>query len=118
MADYGVFIGFGFPARGREEGAVKAFGELIQFLTGQAQQRNVESFEPCFLQAHGGDLGGFVLMRGERAKLDQMVASEAFQKIVIRAQTSVENLGVVNATLGQELQKSMSTFLPDTADLR
>lgn len=118
MADHGIFVGFSFPVRGREEASVKVFGELLQLLTAQAQQRNIESFDPCFLQAHGGDLGGFVVVKGERAKLDQLVASDEFQRLMIRAQTIVENFGVVNALFGQEVQKSMATFLPDTADLR
>ena len=50
MADFGVFIGFGFPVRGREEGATKVFGELLAYLGAQAGQGNVESFEPVFLQ--------------------------------------------------------------------
>ena len=71
-----------------------------------------------FLQPHGGDLGGFVLVRGERNNLDAMIASSEFQRITTRAQVSVENLGVVNCFLGQELERQMGTFLPDTADLR
>jgi hypothetical protein len=118
MADHGVFIGFGFPARGREEGAVKVFQELLVFLGGQAQQGNVESFEPVFVAPHGGELGGFVLVKGERASLDTMVATEEFNRIVTRAQVAVDHIGVVNCLLGEQLQSQMSTFLSDTADLR
>jgi hypothetical protein len=118
MADYGVFIGFGFPARGREEGAVKVFQETLEFLGSQAQQGNVESFEPVFLQPHGGDLGGFVLVKGEREKLDAIVASEEFNRIMTRAQVVVDHVGVVNALLGEQLQGQMGTFLTDTADVR
>jgi hypothetical protein len=118
MADYGLFIGFGFPVHGREEGALKVFGELLGILAAQQQQGNVESFEPVFLQPHGGDLNGFVLVRGDQAKLSAVVATEEFQRNMIRAQTIVEHVGVVNAALGGELQRQMSTFLSDTADLR
>lgn len=118
MADFGVFIGFGFPARGREEGAVKVFQELMQFLAGQAQQGNIEGFEPVFLQPHGGDLGGCVLVRGERSKLDAMVASQEFQRLSVRGESIVEHFGVVNCVMGQELQRQVATFLQDTADLR
>ncbi len=118
MADSGVFIGFGFPARGREEGAVKVFQELIQFLGGQVRQGNVESLEPVLLQPHGGDLGGFVLARGDVAKLAAMVGSPDFQRLMTRAQTIVEHLGVVNCILGQELERQMGSFLQDTSDLR
>jgi hypothetical protein len=118
MADFGLFIGFGFPVRGREQGAVSVFQELLQLLGGQVQQGNVESFEPVFLQPHGGDLGGFVLVQGERAKLDAMVASTEFQRVITRAQMIVENMGVINCSLANELQRQMGTFLGDTADLR
>ena len=118
MADFGVFIGFGFPARGREDGATRVFQELLSFLGAQSQQGNVESFEPAFLQPHGGELGGFVLARGERSKLDAMVASQEFQRLSTRAQAIVEHFGVVNCFLGPEVARQVGTFLPDTADLR
>jgi hypothetical protein len=118
MADFGVFMGFGFPARGREEGAVKVFQELMQFLGGQVQQGNIESFEPVLLQPHGGDLGGYVLARGDRSKLGTMVASPEFQRLVTRGQAIVERFGVVNCIMGQELERQMGSFLQDTSDLR
>ena len=118
MADFGLFIGFGFPVRGREEGAVKVFQELLGLLGSQMQQGNVESFEPVFLQPHGGELSGFVLVRGQQAKLDALVASAAFQKSMTRGQAIVEHFGTVNCQMGAELQKQMGSFLSDTADLR
>jgi hypothetical protein len=118
MADFGVFIGYGFPARGREEGAVKVFQEMVGLLMAQQQQGNVASFEPVFLQPHGGDLGGFVLVRGERATLDALVASDDFQRLMNRAQTIVEHFGVVNCVFGEEGRRIIETFLPDTADVR
>lgn len=118
MADFGLFIGFSFPVRGREEGATKVFGEFVQYFTAQAHQGNIESFEPVFVQPHGGDLGGFFLVRGDRAKLDQMVASEEFGRLTIRAQTAVDGFGVVNCTMGQELQRQIGSFLGYTSDLR
>ena len=90
----------------------------MQFLGGQAQQGNIESFEPMFSQPHGGELGGYVLVRGEQSKLGGMAASEEFQRLITRAQTIVEHFGVVNCAMGQELERQMATFLQDTADLR
>lgn len=118
MADFGVFIGFGFPVPGREQGAVQVFQELLQYLGGQSQQGNVESFEPVFLQPHGGDLGGYVLVRGERSKLDTMVAAREFVRLTTRAQIIVTNFGVVNTFLGAELEAQMGSFLQDSSDLR
>lgn len=117
MADFGVFIGFGFPARGREHEAAAVFQELLQFLDSQAPAGNLESFEPAFMQPHGGDLGGFVLVRGDRTKLDAMVASDEFIRITTRAQLVVERLGVVNVSFGGEIEKQMGVFLQSATDL-
>ena len=117
MADQGVFIGFGFPARGREAAALKVFQELMQYLGQQQQNGAVEGFEPTFLQAHGGDLGGFVVARGDRAKLDAMVTSPEFQRLMTRAEAVVDNFGVVSCTSGQEAQQQVGTFLQDINDL-
>ena len=118
MADFGLFIGFGFPVRGREEAAVKVFQELLGLLGGQMTQGNVESFEPVFLQPHGGELSGLVLVRGQEDKLGALVASAEFQRSMTRAQAIVEHFGVVNCQMGAELQKQMGSFLQDTGDLR
>ena len=118
MADHGIFVGFGTPTRGREKGATKVFNEFIQYLGGQQGQKNIESFEPVFLQAHGGDLGGFFLIKGEREKLDRMTASEEFDKLITRAMSIVDHLGVVNASFGGRVQKLVASFERDTADLR
>ena len=118
MADHGVFMGFGAPARGRESGATKVFTEFVQYLGAQQAQKNIESFEPVFLQAHGGDLGGFFLVKGEREKLDRMIASEEFDKLLTRALFVVDHIGVVNASFGGRLQKLLASVQRDTADLR
>jgi hypothetical protein len=117
MANFGLFIGFGLPARGREKSATQVFGELLQLLGQQAQQGNIESFEQCLMQPHGGDLGGFVLIRGDRGKLDQLAASKEFQRAITRGQLIVENLGVVSCILGDEVQTQMGVFMEAVGDL-
>jgi hypothetical protein len=117
MANHGLFIGFGYPVRGREQKAAQVFGELLQFLGQQAQSGGLESFEPVFLQPHGGDLDGLVLVRGDRAKLDQMVASDAFNRLATRARLIVENFGVVNCVLGDAIQTEMATFTQAAGEL-
>src|SRR2546428_13201508 len=82
MADNGIFVGFGTPTRGRENGATKVFMEFAQYLGAQQAQKNVESFEPVFLQAHGGDLGGVFLIKSEREKFGKKVSSQEFDKLV------------------------------------
>ena len=118
MADDGIFLGFGAPTRGREQAATKVFHEVASYLGTQQAQKNIASFEPVLLQAHGGDLSGFFLIKGEREKLDEMVASEEFDRLVARSLFVVEHLGVVNAALGGRVQRILDLFQDGTADLR
>lgn len=117
MADYGVFIGFGIPVRGREQAATGVFNEFVQYLAGQQQAGAIAGFEPVFLQPHGGDLGGFFLLRGDRQRLTALVSSADFERLMTRAQLIVEHFGVVNCWLGEEIGRQMASFQEATADL-
>ena len=69
MADYGLFIGWGALVRGRELKGLEVFNESIQFWADHQKKGNIESFEPVLLTPHGGDLAGFLLIKGEGTKL-------------------------------------------------
>ncbi len=110
MADSGLFIGFGAPVRGRERQAIKVFNEGFEYYARLQQEGEIESFEPVLLQAHGGELGGFILLRGDQDKLARIRSSEEFERLTARAQLIVENLGIVAAALGGRLLSQMSVF--------
>ena len=110
MADSGLFIGFGTPVRGRERQASKVFYETFEYYSRLQQEGEIESFEPVLLQAHGGELGGFYLLRGDQDKLARIRSSEEFERLTVRAQLIVENLGITDAALGGRLMSQMSVF--------
>ena len=64
MADAGLFVGWGQVVRGREQRAVEVFNESVAYWGGLQGDGKIESFEIAFLTPHGGDLNGFVLIRG------------------------------------------------------
>jgi len=117
MADSGLFIGFGFPVRGRERQALKVFGEAVDYYTRLQQQGEIESFEPVLLEAHGGELGGFFLLRGEQDKLARVRGSEETERLTLRAQLISDGIGVVGAILGERLAANMATFTQQVEDL-
>ena len=117
MADDALFIGWGEVVRGREEKAVEVFGETIQYYGQLQQDGKIESFEPYFLAPHGGDLGGFVLVHGEREQLDEIVRSEEFERLQARVGMIVDGSGAVPAVTGERLAQSMSQFQEATKDL-
>ena len=110
MADSGIFVGFGFPVRGREQQAIKLFSEAFEYYARLQQAGEIESFEPVLLEPHGGELGGFFLLRGDQDKLARIRSSEEFERLTLRGQLIVENIGIVSAFLGEELTSRMSMF--------
>ena len=110
MADFGLFIGFGSAARGRERQAIKVFNEAGEYYSRLQQQGEIEGFEPVFLEPHGGDLNGFILIRGDAEKLSALRVSDEFTQLSIRALLVVNSFGVVAADMGERLQSQMAFY--------
>ncbi len=117
MADSGLFIGFGYPVRGREQQATKVFAEASEYYSRLQQQGEIESFEPVLLEPHGGELGGFFLLRGDQEKLSRVRGSEEFERMTVRAQLIVDDIGITGAFIGERLMSQMSTFIKQVEDL-
>jgi hypothetical protein len=110
MADFGLFIGWGDVVRGREAESLEVFNEVIAYYGRLQEEGMIESFEPVFLEPHGGDLGGFILIRGDAEKLAALRVSDEFTQSLIRAGLVVNGLGVVGADLAGRLQRQMAYY--------
>jgi hypothetical protein len=117
MADAGLFIGWGGPVRGREAKGLEVFNETLAYFGGLQQDGTIESFEPAFLEAHGGDLQGFILIRGSEEKLAALRVNDEFVRISTRAAMIVEGFGVVGAALGAGLQDAVATYQEAVSEL-
>ena len=117
MADFGIFIGFGIPVPGREVAAAKVFGEAVAYYEQLKTDGDIEGYTIGVLEPHGGELGGFILLRGEAEKLARVRASEAFQRYSLRATFAVQDIGVVSARLDAEAGRFVATANDITADL-
>ena len=110
MADAALFIGFGQSVRAREPQALDLFKEVLGFYSELRDQGGIESFEPVLLEPHGGDLQGFILIRGTREQLHELRASEDFQRTVARAGLVLDGFGVVDGYVGEGLEARMSVY--------
>lgn len=117
MAGAAIFIGWGQVVRGREQQSLQVFGEAIQYYTRLKEQGEIEGFEPVALEAHGGDLAGFLLIKGERAKLERLRYSPEFLRLNTRALQVVENFGVVAGFVGEELDSQFAEFQQAATEL-
>ena len=117
MAVGALFIGWGQAVRGREQQALAVFQEALQYYGRLQQQGDIDSFEPVALEPHGGDLAGFLLVRGDADKLARVRVSEEFIALNTRAGLVVDNLGVAGAFVGEDLQRLYADFGQQAAAL-
>ena len=110
MADAGLFIGWGQVARGREDRALDVFNETIELYGQMQSDGRIESFEVALLEPHGGELGGFELLRGSEEQIDAVRRSDEFQRVMTKASLVVDDLGVVTALIGEGLGRSMAMY--------
>ena len=110
MAGDALFLGWGPVVRGRELKALEVFQETLTYYGSLQQDGKIDSFEPVLLAPHGGDLAGFILLRGARTSLDEVRSSEEFQRLVTRAASIVDDVGVIDAYTGEALGQQMARF--------
>jgi hypothetical protein len=116
MAKGAIVVSWGFPFPGYREKALKVFNEAMQLWTRLQQQREIESFEPVFLDYHGG-LSGFVLIRGDREKLTRLRMNPDFENMNHRASLVVSDLSVIDGFTGDELQRRFADYQKHASEL-
>jgi len=117
MSDHGLFIGFGLPVRGREVAAGKVFGETMAYWNARKGAGDIDSVEVAILEAHGGELNGFILVRGDPQALARIRGSEEFGRLTLRASFTVQDIGVTAALLDSEAARFVAQANELTADL-
>jgi hypothetical protein len=110
MSTNAIFVGWNRTVVGREAQAAELFQEFLQYLGGLQQAGTIQSFEPVLLSPHGGDLNGFILVRGETAKLDALESDKKWFTYITRAGTVLEGQGVVRGATGELVGEWMSLF--------
>ena len=110
MAGEALFIGWGAVVRGREKQSLQVFQESMEYYGKLQQDGQIDGFDVCLLAPHGGDLDGFVILRGDRQKLAQIRFSDEFERLLVRASAIIDRLGVVPAYSGEALAQQMGVF--------
>ena len=110
MAGEALFLGWGQVVRGREQLALQVFQESIVYYGQLQEDGQISGFDTVLLGPHGGDLAGFIVLHGEQAALDTVRSSPEFLRLVARAGSIVDNVGVVPAYTGEALGQVMGMF--------
>jgi hypothetical protein len=110
MAGEALFLGWGQVVRGREQLALEVFQEAVGYYGKLQEGGQIERFDAFLLDPHGGDLDGFFILHGEQSALDAVRSSAEFQRMLVRAGSVVDNLGLVSAYSGDALGQQMAIF--------
>ena len=115
MSSNCVLFGWNRSTPGRERLSAEHFQQFVQYLSTQQQKGTIKSFDTVFLDPHGGELNGFLLIRGESAKLDALLASNEWVTHQTRAVLHLEQTGVVRGVTGELVPERMdlwTKFIP------
>ena len=101
-----LFIGFNRPAQGREEEAFSfLMGEGMETLQRYQKEGWYESLQFVGLTPHGGYLNAFVILNGERAKLDELRRTDDFEKLSMRLTRLFTGYGVIPGVTGDGIRR-------------
>ena len=110
MADHVLFLGWNRPTVGREQQAMELWGKAMEYYGKLQADGRIESFEPIMLGAHGGDLNGFLLIRGNIEKLNEIRGEDAFLNFMTEASYCLDGFGVVPGIIGEALNEGFARW--------
>lgn len=113
MASQLIFFGWNRSIPGRERISAEHFQVFNEYLAAQQRGSRIEAFEPVFLDAHGGSLNGFFLIRGDQAQLDALCASSEWRQHMVRAAIHLQEAGAVRGVCGDLIQERMGMWLQE-----
>ena len=115
MADRVWFIGFGRPVPGREAAASGLGRQAIAMFERLQAAGEIEGYETVMLDPHGGDLGSFMLVRGEAAKLARLPMDPEWQQLAVSTAVVAEGFGIVGGTTGEAYLQMIDAFVAASA---
>jgi hypothetical protein len=110
MSPNAIFFAWNRSIPGRERLSAEHFQDFSKYLGGLKQSGTIESFDTVFLNAHGGDLNGFFLIRGEGSKLDGLIAGDEWVTHMMRAGMHLEGSGAVRGYTGDLIMGRMELW--------
>ena len=117
MADARPVHRVGRAGSRREAKGLEVFSEALAYYGRLQQEGVIEGFETAIPEPHGGDLHGFVLVRGSEERLAQLRVDDEFVRLSTRAGLIVEGVGVISAALGDGLEVTIGTYQQAISEL-
>src|SRR6056297_3647560 len=103
MANSVIFFGWERPTAGREQQAWKLWQDSMEYYEQLKADGKIESYDAVILEHNGGDLNGFVLIKGERKKLAEVRRDAMFLDNAIQAGYCLDNVSIIQGFTGDGL---------------
>jgi hypothetical protein len=110
MANACLFIGWNRAIQGREQMAMELFQTAMGYYGKLQASGTIESVEPVLLATHGGDMNGFIMLRGDQQKLAALRVTAEFMDIETQASLCLQNVGVIQGFVGEGVQSMMQLW--------
>ena len=94
MADRVMLITWGENFAGREERGLEVFNEALGMYGKMQQDGRIEGFEVVLLSPNGGQIGGYISVRGTADQLAAVREDDAYLRNMVDASLVVQHLNV------------------------
>ncbi len=111
MAQAGLWLVWGIPARGRETQALDLLKETTTgYLERLVQEGRIERFDTAILRPQSTELGGFILIQGMQEQIDSLRGDADFQSWVTQVQLVADRVGIVDAWVNDGLGEAIGLY--------
>ena len=111
MAQAGLWLAWGIPARGRETQALDLLKETTTgYLERLANEGRIERFDAAILKPQSTELGGFILIQGTQEQIDSLRSDADFLIWVNQVQLVADRVGIVDAWVNDGLTEAIGLY--------
>lgn len=96
---------------GREHLSARHFDEFVNYLSGLQKDGQIQSFETVLLDPNGSGVNGFFMIRGEDARLGQVLDSEEWGGHIMRSVMHLEDPTLCYGMAGNMARDRMARWV-------
>jgi hypothetical protein len=111
MAEAALCTVWGAPIPGREKQALYVFNETMQYWAGLQLEGKIERFDVTVLAPTGGEVAGFLVVRGTAEQIDSLRRTKEYQQQVASVQLVASHLSVVDAYVDEGLAEIIDQYI-------
>lgn len=110
MSEAGFWIAWGLPTQGREPQALETLKTSRDFLGELSGNGRIERYDVVILRPQTSELGGFFLVQGSTAQIDQLRRDADFERWVNRVQIVADRVAIVDAWVGDGIDEATDLY--------